>query len=45
LGRPGAAAVALLTLLAIGVWRWPMVGVVLGLGGLSVAVAWARLGR
>jgi chromate transporter len=45
LGRPGAAALALLTLLAIGVWRWPMVGVVLGLGGLSVAVAWARLGR
>jgi chromate transporter len=45
LGRPAAAGVALLTLLAIGVWRWPMVGVVLGLGGLSVAVAWARLGR
>ena len=45
LGRPGAAAVALLALLAIGVWRWPMVGVVLGLGGVSVAVAWWRLGR
>lgn len=45
LGRPAAAGIALLTLLAIGVWRWPMVGVVLGLGGLSVAMAWWRLGR
>lgn len=45
LGRPVAAAIALLTLLAIGVWRWPMVGVVLGLGGASVAAAWWRLGR
>jgi chromate transporter len=45
LTRPGAAAVALLTLLAIGAWRWPMVGVVLGFGGLSVATAWWRLGR
>ena len=45
LGRPGAAGVAGLTLLAIGVWRWPMVGVVLGLGAVSVAAAWWRLGR
>ena len=45
LGRPVAAAIALLTLLAIGVWRWPMVGVVLGLGGASIAAAWWRLGR
>ena len=45
LGRPGAAAVALLALLAIGVWRWPMVGVVLGLGAASVAAAWWRLGK
>jgi len=45
LGRPLAAAVALLTLLAIGVWRWPMIVVVLGLGGLSVAAAWWRVGR
>jgi len=30
-------------LLAIGVLRWPMVGVVLGLGTLAVATAWARL--
>jgi chromate transporter len=45
LGRPVAAGLALLTLLAIGIWRWPMVGVVLGLGGASVAVAWWRLGK
>ena len=45
LGRPGAAAVALAALLAIGVWRWPMAGVVLGLGGVSVAIAWWRLAR
>lgn len=45
LGRLPSAAVALLTLLAIGFWRWPMVTVVLGLGGASVALAWWRLGR
>lgn len=45
LTRPGAMAVALLTLLAIGFWRWPMAGVVLGFGGLSVAAAWWRLGQ
>jgi chromate transporter len=45
LGRLPAAAVALLTLLAIGFWRWPMVVVVLGLGSASVALAWWRLGR
>jgi chromate transporter len=45
LGRPVAAGMAMLTLLAIGAWRWPMAGVVLGLGGVSVAAAWWRLGR
>jgi chromate transporter len=34
---------AALALLANGVLRWPMVGVVLGLGGAAVATAWARL--
>ncbi len=34
---------ALLTLLAIGVLRWPMVGVVLGLGSVSVVTAWIRI--
>lgn len=45
LGKLPAAVVALLTLLAIGFWRWPMAAVVLGLGGASVALAWWRLGR
>jgi len=45
LGWQGAAAVALLTFAAIGVLRWPMAGVVLGLGGAAVAAAWWRLGR
>jgi chromate transporter len=40
-----AAMFALLTLVAIGVLRWPMLGVVLGLGGTAVATAWVRMGR
>jgi chromate transporter len=43
LGWPLGALFALLTLLAIGVLRWPMVVVVLGLGAAAVAVAWWRL--
>jgi chromate transporter len=45
LGRPTAALLALATLGAIGVLRWPMVAVVLGGGGLAVALAWWRLSR
>lgn len=43
LGWRLGALFALATLLAIGVLRWPMVGVVLGLGSASVLLAWARL--
>jgi chromate transporter len=43
LGWPLGALFTLLTLLAIGVLRWPMVGVVLGLGSVAVAAAWLRL--
>ena len=39
------ALFALAALLAIGVLRWPMVGVVLGLGAAAVATAWVRIGR
>jgi chromate transporter len=39
------AGFALLTFVAIGVLRWPMVGVVLGLGSAAVAAAWIRVGR
>ena len=45
MGLKACALFAVLTLLAIGVLRWPMVGVVLGLGGAAVATAWARIGR
>jgi chromate transporter len=34
---------AVLTLLAIGLLRWPMVGVVLALGTAAVATAWLRI--
>ena len=42
-----AAALALCagTALMVGGLRWPMVGVVLGLGGLGMALAWRGLGR
>ena len=36
---------ALLAFIAIGVLRWPLVGVVLGLGAASTALAWWRLKR
>ena len=45
MGWKTCALFALLTLLAIGVLRWPMVGVVLGLGSAAVATAWVRIGR
>jgi chromate transporter len=45
LGRPVVLGVALLAFLGLGVWRWPMVTVVLGLGGASVAWAGWRLHR
>jgi chromate transporter len=45
LGWQTCALFALLTLAAIGVLRWPLVGVVLGLGSAAAATAWWRLGR
>jgi len=45
MGRTTCALFALLTFAAIGVLRWPMAGVVLGLGAAAVALAWARIGR
>lgn len=44
-GLPVAVVVALVAFGALGVWRWPMAAVVLGLGGASVAWAWWRLAR
>jgi chromate transporter len=45
LGRLGGLSIALLTLIAVGGLRWPLVWVIGGLGSLSVALAWWRLGR
>ncbi len=45
LGATTAAALGLATALMVGGLRWPMVGVVLGLGALGMALAWRRLGE
>jgi len=42
MGLPLCVALATLTALAIGVLRWPLPGVVLGLGALAMALAWRR---
>ena len=43
LGLPVCAALGLATFVGVGLLRWPMVWVVLGLGGLGMALAWRRL--
>jgi chromate transporter len=43
LGRGACAAFAAFTLLAVGGLRWPLAWVVLGLGSVSMALAWRRL--
>ena len=45
LGRPWCAVFGLGTIAGIGGLRWPLVWVVLGLGGAAVATAWRRLRR
>lgn len=45
LGLPAACAVGALTFVLVGLARWPMVGVVLGLGGAAMALAWWRIAR
>jgi chromate transporter len=42
LGRAPCAVLAGLTLLAVGGLRWPLVGVVLGLGLVGVLLAWRK---
>jgi chromate transporter len=44
LGWPACALLVLATTLAVGLWRWPLAGVVLGLGTLAMALAWRRVG-
>ena len=43
LGLPACVAIGLGTLALVGGLRWPMVWVVLGLGGLGMALAWWRI--
>ena len=42
LGVPLCSALALLTVVAVGLLRWPLVAVVLGLGAVAMALAWWR---
>ena len=43
LGLPASIALGAATWVMVGFLRWQMVGVVLGLGGLGMALAWRRL--
>ena len=43
LGPPLCAALVVATVAAVGVLRWPLAAVVLGLGAVSMSVAWRRL--
>jgi len=44
MGLPLGLGFGLVTFVAIGLLRWPLLWVLLGLGTLAVAVAWYRLG-
>ena len=43
LGLPLAAAFSVVTFVLIALLRWPLVGVLAGLGSLAIAIAWVRL--
>ena len=45
LGRPAALGLAALAFAAIAVLRWPLVWIVLGLGGLGMGLVFRRLGK
>ncbi|WP_374676186.1 chromate transporter [Ideonella sp.] len=45
LGRAGWVAVSAAVLLTVAVWRWPLVAVIAGVGGLSCALTAWRLRR
>jgi len=42
LGLPLAAAFSIATFVMIALLRWPLVGVIVGLGSLAIALAWRR---
>lgn len=43
MGVPLCTAFVVATVVAVGLLRWPLAGVVLGLGALAMALAWRRL--
>ena len=43
LGVPLCSVFVMLTVVAVGLLRWPLAGVVLGLGAVAMALAWWRL--
>jgi chromate transporter len=45
LGTPLVAAFAVATFVGVALLRWPLVYVLLGLGGLACVLTWRRLGR
>jgi chromate transporter len=45
LGKPACAAFALATFAAIALLRWPLLYVLLGLGGLACVMTYRRMGR
>lgn len=44
LGLPACVLLVLATAIAVGLWRWPLAGVVLVLGAVATALAWRRVG-
>lgn len=44
LGRPACLALAAATFVSVGLLRWPLAGVLLGIGGLSCALTYRALG-
>lgn len=45
MGRPACYLLAILTFVAIALLRWPLIWVLLGLGGVACSWAWLRIGR
>ncbi len=43
MGQPICIAFGALTIVSVAVLRWPLVWVVVGLGGVAIAIAWRRL--
>ena len=44
LGLPACVLLVLATAISVGLWRWPLAGMVLVLGAVATALAWRRVG-